>query len=99
VKRRNQAILSQLPLTTLVQPQVQIFNLSDALAEFRAQLERDAGVPLQDIETSAALVLDDLCIFLGFSETLRAKVVGREAAAFVEQFIESKICLCEEKAE
>lgn len=104
MKRRNQVILSRLPLATVaqptsassglgeigraVEPQVQIFNLSDALAEFRIQLERDAGMPLQDIETSAAFVLDDLCSFLGFGTVLRAKVIGQDAAILIDSFLD-----------
>jgi hypothetical protein len=100
VKKQNQTILSRLPLSrsfapTTAQPQVQIFNLSDALAEFRRRLEADAGAPLHDVETNAALVLNDLCAFLGFGETLRAKILGPDAVAFVDRFLESHIQLKE----
>ena len=93
MKRRNQTILSRLPLSTAAQPQVQVFNLSDALAEFRAQLEHDAGVPLQEIETNAACVLNDLCVFLGFGDALRAKVLGQQGVAGLERFLESAVSL------
>jgi len=93
MKQQNPIIFSHWPLATRVQPPVHIFNLSDALAEFRTQLERDAGEPLQNIETSAALVLDDLCVFLGFGPALRAKVLGQPAATFVEQFAATTILI------
>lgn len=66
---------------------VHIFNLSDALAEFRAQLEREAGCPFDQIEVSASFVLDDLCAFLGFGPSLRDKVLGRDAVMFVDHFL------------
>jgi hypothetical protein len=96
VKKQNQTILSRLPLSrsfapTTAQPQVQIFNLSDALAEFRRRLEADADAPLQDVETSAAFVLNDLCAFLGFGETLRAKILGPDATAFVDRFLDEGV--------
>lgn len=63
-------------------------NLSDLLAGFRQQLERDAGVPTIDlIETNAALFLSDLCNYLGFSPELRDKVIGEQAAATTRDFI------------
>jgi hypothetical protein len=66
-------------------------NLSDLLADFRQQLEHDAGVTSADlIETNAALFLHDLCNYLGFSPRLRAKVVGTPAAAAVESFLASR---------
>lgn len=79
---------SQLPTTG---PQVQVFNLSDALAKFRAQLERDAGEPACNITTSVAILLDDLCAFLGFGPEKRAKIIGSEsdAAALVEAFLDA----------
>ncbi len=50
MESRNSIILSRCPLP------MQIFNLSDELAKFRAQLEREAGLPLQEIELNAAFV-------------------------------------------
>ncbi len=92
MKSQNQThsriILSHCPLPTAVEPQVHIFNLSDALAEFRARLEREAGAPVWDVETRAAFVLDDLCRFLGFDSALRAKVLGQEAVAQVDRFLD-----------
>jgi hypothetical protein len=91
VKSQNQtlshSILSRCPLPTAVEPHVQIFNLSDELAKFRAQLEHEAGAPLQEIELNAALLLDDLCAFLEFGETQRAKIMGPTAIAFVDRFL------------
>ncbi len=79
---------NQLPATG---PRVEVFSLSDALAQFRAQLEQDAGVPICEIETSAATLLDDLCTFLGFGPEKRAKIIGSEsdAATLVEAFLDA----------
>ena len=107
MKRQNRTILSR--LRVIDQPRVQAFNLSDALAEFRAQLERDAGTPLHEVETNAgtplhevetnaACVLDDLCVFLGFGDVLRAKVLGHAGVAGLEQFLESTVSLRVEEA-
>ena len=88
MKSQNQITLSRCPLPTAVEPHVQIFNLSDELAKFRAQLEREAGLPLQEIELNAALLLDDLIAFLEFGEAQRAKILG-QAIEFVECFKEA----------
>ncbi len=66
-------------------------NLSDLLADFREQLERDAGVDsVVLIETNAALLLSDLCNYLGFSPGLCDKVVGTQAAAMTRDFIATR---------
>jgi hypothetical protein len=78
----------------LAQRGVETANLSDLLADFRRQLEQDAGgIPLDQVLTSPALVLDDLCVFLGFGLKLRAKVLGPSADR-VEDFLSSRISLC-----
>ena len=77
----------------LSQRGVETANLSDLLADFRRQLEQDAGgVPLDQVTTSPALVLYDLCVFLGFSLRLQAKVVGPSADR-VEDFLSSRFGL------
>lgn len=70
---------------------VQIFNLSDALAQFRAQLEQEAGAPASRIETTAGFVLDDLVAFLGFGPTLRAKILGPQTITAVDAFLDSRV--------
>jgi len=72
-------------------PRPKIEVLSKALAEFRQQLERDAGAPVCDITANAALILDDLCTFLDFGPRLRAQVLGSETDAAVEVFLDSRV--------
>lgn len=75
----------------LSQRGVETANLSDLLADFRQQLEHEAGVASADlIETNAALFLSDLCNYLGFSPRLHDKVVGAQAAAMARDFMAAR---------
>ncbi|NTU61956.1 MAG: hypothetical protein HGB05_00820 [Chloroflexi bacterium] len=73
-----------------VQPQypqhvkgVEYFSLTTALKHFRQQVESGTGAPIQNIEINAALLLDDVCMFIGLSEEKRREVLGKSAASFV----------------
>jgi hypothetical protein len=75
---------------TTVQPQypqhikgVEYFSLTAALKHFRQQVESGTGAPIQTIEINAALLLDDVCKFIGLSEERRREVLGKRAVAFV----------------
>ena len=68
-------------------------NMSDLLADFRKYLERDAGMPIERLDTSAALILHDLCQFLELGKLQRHKVLGRSAVAFVEAQLNTRVQL------
>jgi len=68
-------------------------NMSDLLLDFRRYIEKDAGAPVQRVETNAALVLHDLCRFLKLGEQQREKVLGKSAAAFVDGVLDERVTL------
>ena len=68
-------------------------NMSDLLAAFRKYLEREAGMPIERLDTNAALVLHDLCQFLELGKPERHKVLGRSAVAFVEAQLSTRVQL------
>jgi hypothetical protein len=79
-------------MSILSQRGVETANLSDLLAEFRCQLERDAdGVPIHQITTTPALILHDLCNFLCFDPKLTAKILGPSYSGQVEDFLDSRV--------
>jgi hypothetical protein len=70
-------------------------NMSDLLRDFRKYLERDAGAPIQRIETNAALILNDFVQFLGLGAQQREKVLGKSAVAFVDALLDERIDLAQ----
>ena len=66
-------------------------NMSDLLADFRTYLEREAGMPVERLDTNAALILHDLCQFLELGGLQRQKVLGRSAIAFVEARLSARV--------
>ncbi len=72
---------------------LQYASMSDLLRDFRQQLEREAGVPVERIEESAALFLADLCRFLEMREPQRRKVLGTSATDFVQTTLEERVRL------
>ena len=60
-------------------------TLSGLLADFRREMERGTGTPVERLEVNGALLLNDLCSFLGLPERERQKVLGRSAALYVAQ--------------
>ena len=77
----------------VAQPAIQYKSMSDLLKGFRQYLEREAGTPVERIETSAALFLNDLCNFLELGEPQRQRVLGRSAVAFIEAELETRVRL------
>jgi hypothetical protein len=87
-----------------VQPQypqhvkgVEYFSLTAALKHFRQQVESGTGAPIQNVEINAALLLDDVCKFIGLSEDRRREVLGKSAAAFVSSVENEPIKLPDKK--
>ena len=70
---------------------VEYVTMSTLMADFRRYVEREAGAPVERIELNGALLLNDLCSFLGMDESLRRKVLGRSAAAFVEATLDQRV--------
>ncbi len=68
---------------------VEYFSLTAALKHFRQEVEKGSGEPIQKIEINAALLISDICRWIGLSEERRSEVLGKSATAFVES-IESE---------
>jgi hypothetical protein len=74
---------------------VEFFSLSAALAEFRRCLERENGEPVHSLEVNAALLLNDLCRFLTLGDKQRCQVLGKPAAAYIEEVMDERIDLAQ----
>ena len=60
-------------------------SLTDLLTHFRRTLEHESGGPIQELDQmNAALLINDLCVFLGLSDQNRRKILGARAATFVD---------------
>jgi hypothetical protein len=62
---------------------VEYFSLTACLKHFRQEVEKGTGAQIQTIEINAALLLSDVCTFIGLSDEKRREVLGKSAAAFV----------------
>ena len=74
-----------------VTERVEYRYMSDLLAGFRKYIEKDAGEPIQRMEVNAALLLNDLCDFLVLGDKQRRTVLGKSAAAFVQDELDSRV--------
>lgn len=63
--------------------------LAGRLARFRARLEREAEGPIGDLEVNAALLLSDLCRFLGLDEQQYTYVLGEHGVKYVLEVMEA----------
>jgi hypothetical protein len=93
MQRRYTMAMRTLVDTRRLDATLEYRSMSDLLADFRRYLEKDAGAPVERIETSAALFLYDLCEFLGLGEPQRAKVLGKSGVAFVKAELDSRVSL------
>ena len=59
-------------------------SMTMLLADFRKQLERESGGKIDQLDTNAAELLSDLCIFLGLSDKNRRIVLGNDGAQHVD---------------
>ncbi len=62
---------------------VEYFSMTKCLKHFRETVEKETGAPIQTIEMNLALILSDICRWVGLSEERRAEVLGKSATAFV----------------
>lgn len=67
--------------------------MSDLLRDFRVYLEEEAGLPIQNMYFNAALLLQDLCDFMGISQANQTKILGPTQATFLRDFIEQRMPL------
>ncbi len=64
---------------------VEYASMTSLLQDFRRQLEHASGGPVQELDqVNAAMLINDLCVFLGLSDQNRRKILGARAAMFVD---------------
>ena len=64
---------------------VEYASMTSLLQDFRRQLEHDSGGPIQELDpVNAAMLINDLCVFLGLSDQNRRQILGARAAMFVD---------------
>ena len=63
---------------------VEVKSLTSLLSDFRQQLERESGGPINRLDANAAELLSDLCRFLGLSDQNRRKTLGTSGARYVD---------------
>ena len=68
-------------------------SLTVLLSDFRKTLERESGGSISRLDTTAAEILSDLCVFLGLSDENRRKVLGHDGARFIDSTLDALITL------
>lgn len=73
---------------------IQYASMTDLLTHFRQILERENGKPINELgEVNAAMLLSDLCVFLGLSDQNRRKILGAQAATYIDQTLAAQVGL------
>ena len=65
--------------------------LTEALAQFRASLEEGTGQPIDALPTNPALLLSDLCRFLGLDEQQHDRVLGASGTRHLLQVLATRV--------
>ena len=67
---------------------IQYESLTDLLTHFRQTLERENDKPINELgEVNAAMLISDLCVFLGLSDQNRRKILGAKAATYLDEIL------------
>jgi hypothetical protein len=56
----------------------------------QSALERDSGKPINESEINAAELISDLCVFFGLSDQNRLKILGAQAATYIDQILAAR---------
>ena len=71
---------------------IQYASLTDLLTHFRQTLERENGKPINELsQVNAAMLISDLCVFLGLSDQNRRKILGATAATHIDQTLAAQV--------
>ncbi len=71
---------------------IQYESMTDLLTHFRQTLERENSKPINELtEVNAAEVISDPCVFLGFSDQNRRKILGARAAMYIDQTLAAQV--------
>ena len=65
--------------------------LTGRLAQFRVDLEKGTGQPIGVLQVNAALLLSDLCRFMGLDEEQHNHVLGKSGVQHVMRVLETRI--------
>ena len=67
---------------------IQYESMTDLLTHFRQTLERENNQSIQELDAvNAAMILSDLCVFLGLSDQNRRKILGATASTWIDQMM------------
>jgi len=72
--------MSAHPMTRYESP-LEEHRLTATLVDFRHKLEAESEEPVGHLELNVAMLLDDLCRFVGLTKEERAKVLGESATS------------------
>ena len=71
---------------------IQYESMTDLLTHFRQTLERENNQSIQELDVvNAAMILSDLCVFLGLSDQNRRKILGARAATYIDQTLAAQV--------
>lgn len=65
--------------------------LTGQFEQFRVKLEAEMNQPIGTLETNAALLLSDLCYFLGLAEEQHAAVLGTAGLDHIVHCLNAKV--------
>lgn len=65
--------------------------LTGQFEQFRVKLEAEMNQPIGALETNAALLLSDLCYFLGLAEEQHAMVLGTAGLDHIVHYLNAKV--------
>jgi hypothetical protein len=65
--------------------------LTGQFEQFRVKLEAEMNQPIGALETNAALLLSDLCYFLGLAEEQHAAVLGAAGLDHIMHCLDAKV--------
>jgi hypothetical protein len=67
---------------------IQYESMTDLLTHFRQTLERENNQSIQELDAvNAAMILSDLCAFLGLSDQNLRKILGATASTWIDQMM------------
>ncbi len=65
--------------------------LTGQFEQFRVKLEAEMNQPIGMLDTNAALLLSDLCYFLGLAEEQHAAVLGAAGLDYIVHCLNAKV--------
>jgi hypothetical protein len=67
---------------------IEYASMTSLLQDFRRTLEHESGGHIHQLDNvNAAMILSDLCMFLGLRNENRRKILGAQAASFIDSMM------------